>query len=178
MSEKVLSHISTSNFFALIHKTSNMWASRSHHPLPPSSSPVFPYLNEHPRHGDEITHFWHFSAKSSMGAKIKLRERDGLFFMVVLWQMAVSQRNRQQGHFVLLYCLPEQNPLQADSPLVSAVEALISTSWRKNSLEVHGWTREWKHRCGMRGCKAEKPHSLAPPDSPSFTLLLPAPVCV
>ena len=32
---------------------------------------------------------------------------------------------------------------------------------------------------GCRGCKAEKPHCLAPPDSPSFTQLLPAPcVCV
>ena len=53
----------------IIHKTSNMWAnmcslSFPSHPVHPS-----PYLNEHPRNGDGITHFWHFSAKSSMGAK-------------------------------------------------------------------------------------------------------------
>lgn len=35
-------------------------------PLLPS-----PHLNEHQRDGDEISHFWHFSVKSSMGAKIK-----------------------------------------------------------------------------------------------------------
>lgn len=168
----------TVHFSALIHKESNMWALRPL-PLPPSSSSVFPYLKEHPRHRDEIIHFWHFSAKSSMGAKIKLRESE-LSFLVVLWHTPVSQKNRQQGHFVLLHCLPEQNPLHADSPLVSAVEALISNSWAVggDSLEVHRRTREWKHSCGLRGCKAETPHSLAPHDSPSFSLLLSAPVCV
>lgn len=35
-------------------------------PLLPS-----PHLNEHQRDGDEISHFWHFSVKSSMRAKIK-----------------------------------------------------------------------------------------------------------
>lgn len=94
--------------------------------LPPTSSLASAYLNEHPRHRDEITHFWHFSAKSGMGAKIKLSERAELSGRPAT--LPVPQRNRQRGHFVLLYCLPEQNPLQADSPLVSAVEALISTS--------------------------------------------------
>ncbi len=95
-------------------------------PLPPGSSLASPYLNEHPQHGNGITHFWHFSAKSSMGAKIKLSERTELSGRPP--PLPVRQRNRQQGHFVLLYCLPEQNPLRADSPLVSAVGALISTS--------------------------------------------------
>lgn len=45
--------------------------------LSPSSSSLTSlassYLNEHPRPRDEITHFWHFSAKSGMGAKNKIR---------------------------------------------------------------------------------------------------------
>lgn len=47
---------------------------------PPTQSTLAspPYLSEHPRHRDEISHFWHFSAKSSMGAKIKRSERAGL----------------------------------------------------------------------------------------------------
>lgn len=45
------------------------------HLLPPSSLLASPYLNEHPRHGDDIIHFWHFSAKSSMEAKTKTERR-------------------------------------------------------------------------------------------------------
>lgn len=58
----------------VVHKSSNMWAAS----CPPTCSilsPLLSYLNEHPRHRDGIAHFWHFSAKSSMGAKIKLSER-------------------------------------------------------------------------------------------------------
>lgn len=107
VSEKIHCHISTSS------------CSLSH-PLPHTSYLAFPYLNEHPRHGDEIILLWHFSAKSSMGAKIKLSERAEL-----------SGRHpalpvRQQRHSGLLDCL--QNPNPSDSPRVSAVEALISTS--------------------------------------------------
>lgn len=54
----------------LIHKACIMWASSS---LTPSHTS--PYLNEHPRHRDEIAHFWHFRVKSGISAKIKLRGR-------------------------------------------------------------------------------------------------------
>lgn len=43
------------------------------HPQSLFISPVLSYLNENPRLRDERIHFWHFSAKSSIGTRIKLR---------------------------------------------------------------------------------------------------------
>lgn len=70
-------------------------------PCPPTSSSTHtpcslqPYLNEHPRDGDEIIHFWHLSAKSSIGSKnLKVSRGE---------ECHVPQRNAEQGHFVPLH---------------------------------------------------------------------------
>lgn len=80
--------------------------------LPPSSSLAFPYLKEHPRHRDEIAQFWHFSTKSSMGAKINQSETAELPCRPAT--LSVRRRDKQRGQFVLLHCAcMSKNLLQA-----------------------------------------------------------------
>lgn len=74
---EVRGHISTTScpFLHTLSQNEQHVSLEQPRPLPPSSSLASPYLNEHPRHRDGITHFWHFSAKWGMGAKIKMSER-------------------------------------------------------------------------------------------------------
>lgn len=105
--------------FTLIHRTSNMCSLALYrppsHPLHPS--PLLTCMNIHDTSG--------ISAQNQTWVKNKTEwERVGLCGHPVT--LPVPRRNRLRGHFVLLHCLSEQNPLHAGSPLVSAWRALIS----------------------------------------------------
>lgn len=90
-------------------------------PLPPRASLSSSYLNDHPRRGDEKTHFWHFSIKSSVRAKLKLSESTELS---VLFLNNACSTEKQTAWDHCAAALLAWVKFAASSHLVSAVVAL------------------------------------------------------
>lgn len=119
--------------------------------LPPSSSLASTHLNEHPRHGDEITHFWHFSAKSSMEAKSKNWARTQSFSGCPQ-TLPVSTEKQTEGTLcapILLAWAKSTASRQSTGQCCGSFDQYELSRWlKRNSVEVHGKTRELKHSCG------------------------------